>query len=763
VRPDFGPWRQALGDLRSVWNTDEVLATLFADDRLFARKSKGVLVSFPTGTTRNDARAVQRALPAILPTNAVRRAFHRFTTTNVAGGTKPGRNPPTHRSFAAIDAYIDAHQKLVPAVSAYLQGLKHQLIAEVRSEIPRLCRTRNLRTYNDLLHMLRDALADPDRGPRLARAIRDQFDVALIDEFQDTDPVQWAIFSLVFTGRLCLIGDPKQAIYSFRGADIHTYRRAAKTHDQEDTLRVNFRSDDRLVQALNGLFGNARRPFGGDDPAYVKVSAHHPPTRLCGDTRPPLQIRFLPRSNGAHTYNDILTSGWLAEALPKIVADDIAAELARGTRIQIDEDTIRGVRPSDCAVLTRSNKEASAIQKALAERGIPSVRRSDRSVLKTYEAACLTHTLGAILAPSDTSQLAQALVLPLFGRTADDLAAMEQDDFGWTKIGALFHRWGALWSERGFMAMFRAMVDDEHIDQRLLRQSGGARSLTNLLHLAEILHDAATRLRLGPTGLSSWLQRQGPDADSDAVSLRLESDADAVRVVTIHSAKGLEYPLVWCPHLLRGGFVSANDKLHLVFHDPDDDYNSCLDIGSKEHAAHLKLRDQEQLEEDLRLVYVALTRARHRLVLYWGVAAYPSALGYLLHQSRHDPLDELHAKVRQRLRKGTDQDLMASLQNLVRHPDIGLSQVDWQLTNPAPPWSPGADLETPLSVRPIVRSKSPDNWWRRSSFSALTRGVDPFDPRPEIDHDDITEEKLLPSEDDLVPLADLPGGVRTGI
>jgi len=757
--PDVSDWNRHWDALRAAWGRWWEVSDAIARADMVQRASKNHPVSFPAKGTRSRAKEVKDLLWRLSPTQELPAPMATFRAARLAAGTRSG-DPPTHPGLDAFEAFALAHEALRGPLLAHDQGVKQRLVDEVRARLPAMLRTQDLRTYDDLLRDLRDALRDEARRGPLLEALRSRLDIALVDEFQDTDPVQWEIFRTVFDRRLVLIGDPKQAIYGFRGADVHTYARAARSVDHEQMLDVNFRSDEPLVQAVNHVFGRdgVARPFGADTPVYRAVRAHHRGSRRVDDERPALELRFLPRTGGARTHDGILSRPWLQEQLPELVASDIVAELERRTLLR-DRQGDRPVGPGDCAVLVRSNAQAGDVVRALRARGVPAVRRSDDKVWDGEIAGELVPLLAAVLEPGGPGLRRAALLTVLLGRTAEELAALEDDDLAAADVSERFHRWHALWVDAGVGPMLQAVLDDEAVLERLLASPGGSRRATDLLHLADLLQEVSRVDGLGPTALLSWLRRGGPGGDGDAATLRLASDEPAVQVVTMHSAKGLEYPLVWCPYLWSGAFLTRKDQAHLVFHDPDADDRRTLDIGSEAHDAHLERRAEEQLQEDLRLVYVALTRARHRCVVYWGAAAYSSALGYLLHQKPGD--EDVHDRVDARLRYKRDDDLIETLQSVLDHPHIGLTRVDWDAI-PAVRWSPPKGEKPALVVRQLTRATAPDRLWRRTSFSALLRGVDSFDPSAHVDHDAGEQLEPAAAADERIPLADLPGGAGMG-
>ncbi len=762
--PDVSRWVAALADLQRLWDVDAVPA-LFADKSVIVQSKRAGYESFPPGRTRGKAWDVANRLkkkPPLAPTDVLHAAFAYFAPGRIRSATWEGKVPPSSPALAALDAFVLEHDRIQPAVAAVLQGAKHDLVDELRSELPRRARALNVRTYHDLLVDLRDGLRRGGEDGPLAQAIRSRYDVALIDEFQDTDPVQWEIFSTVFRDRLRLIGDPKQAIYSFRGADVFTYERAKGTADHTDTLKVNFRTDEPLHKAILTLF-RRDQAFGAAQPVHPDVEARFIASRLVNDRRPPMVFRFLPRQGARlDQWGNLLAKGWLRQQLPGVVAGDIARELGRGVRIR--EDGIdRPLTARDCAVLVRTNPEAAAMQQALRARGIPSTIKSTASVFDSDEAKALTDILEAALEPTSAGAVRRALASVLMGRTADDLLAMESDAARFEAEVSPFHVWRTVWLAQGFAPMFRQLIEQDGMTTRLLARDQGERAVTNLEHLGELLTQAERERSLGPSGLVAWLRQGGTGTEEGATDLRMESDDEAVQVVTMHSAKGLEWPLVWCPSLYYSLAFMSLDKDHLEFHDPDDDYRAKLDIGSGAFDDHLKQRKRELFQEDLRLVYVAITRARHRCVVYWGACDKQAALGYLLHGIALDRWAFGGAGKA----LTNDEVIVADLRALALDGGMAVEPVDWSTISGGARWTPPRVGDAVLETRSITRRRAPDDWWRRSSFTGLTRGGldvrDVGDTAAEPDGAAPTPTRAPhPLDDEPVTLAEFEAGARAG-
>jgi exodeoxyribonuclease V beta subunit len=653
--------------------------------------------------------------------------------------------PPVVAELARLLAHVGR-----PATVFRLRFAHH-----VRDEVERRKRQRGILSFADLLRSLADALETDETREALRATIRERYAAALIDEFQDTDPVQWKVFDTVFDAgsRLYLIGDPKQAIYAFRGADMATYLRAAGTVEEQRTLPTNWRSDQRYLDALHGLLD---RPdaFGTRAIPYIPVRApeHHQADRLTfPDRRPPtLEVRHVPRALAAGPDGTVPTridKGWADRTLPRLVAADIVSLLDSGAVLHDDEGSSRALAPGDVAVLTRTNRQARLVERLLSAAGVPAVTATDQSVFATYEAVCLQRVLDACLFSATDREARAALTTPLLGVDADEL--LELDDVGgWDEWLDRLAGWSRRWRDDGVAVMLRALLADTDAPRRLVAQPGGERVLTNVRHLAEILHRAEAADRRGPASLAAWLreQRHLERPDAQDLELRLESDADAVQILTVHRAKGLQYPVVWCPWLWEGKLLFQGEERTLRFHDPEDgalamDLDLALDIDPK--ARHLTIAARERWEESLRLAYVALTRAEHRCVVYTGAfkESGPSPLGHLLHdrsfvrdeQGRDVPPDDPDDV--------DDEELLAQL-NARANGALGVSVV--QRPAPVPPWQGRDPTRHPLSAHSFERGL--DRQWRRTSFTALTRATEAEPGSPEAEGRDLDQHSEQPVE-----------------
>ncbi len=693
----------------------------------------------------------------------------RLTSSVLATRTNAGAAPPAHPAFGALDTLLAAARDL----DAVVPALRREAIDDARSEHRRRKDERQTRTYDDLLQLLDEALDRPD-GERLAAAIRRRFGAALIDEFQDTDRLQARIFDRVWahTGApLFFIGDPKQSIYAFRGADVHSYLAVARgSVEQAHTLATNWRSDPALVRGVAAVFGRAERPFlmeGIDLPAVTAAAGSRDLLRVAGRPAPPLQIQFIPR-DGKPCKGGVINRGWADQDLPALVAAEISRLLRRDVRL--DE---RPLAPDDIAVLVRTNQQAADLQVALRALRIPSVVHAAGSVMSSPEARELQVVLAAVADPRNGRAVRSALATELLGLDARQLDALRADDDAWDRWIERFSGWRQLWEERGIARLMNEILGAGEgavpTRARLLALPGGERRMTNLLHLGELLHEAAVGQHLGMDGLQRWLHRQRDtrSVQSEEQELRLESDADAVQLVTMHKAKGLQWPVVLCPYLWDGRLLRSKATDPVLFHDPDHALRPSLDLGSERLAEHRGHAAVEAMAELLRLAYVALTRAQHLCVAWWGAFRefHTSALGYLLHAppGGGDP-DHIAAHVR-----SLDDDALAEdLDALVARAG---GAVDW---TPARE-DPGVPLprtdQRPASLSCRTPRRRPARTWRTASFSAMASSG-ALTPETVVgrDRDEAAAAPVEPAdaragtagERHRVVLADFPAGPRAG-
>jgi len=584
----------------------------------------------------------------------------------------------------------------------------------VRAEVDARKRQRRLRDYDDLLTRLRDALHDPVRGQAAQSRVRSRYSVVLVDEFQDTDPVQWQILHTAFHGHttLVLIGDPKQAIYAFRGGDVVTYLQARRSASGEATLACNWRSDEALLDGLGHVFSQAAL---GDPGIVVRpVESAHPSRRLIGaPVDAPVRLRLLTR----------VTLGSKPKALPQVgrvraaVARDVAAELVRlldsGPQLHLDAET-RPVAPGDVAVLVHTNDQATLVHEALRNAGVPAVLTGAVDVFGTAMAREWLVLLQALEQPHRATRARTAALGCFVGWDAERLAAA--DEQAMEELGPLLGDWATVLERRGVPALLEVVTEAGRLLARLLATPDGERRLTDLRHIGEALHAAAVAEQLGTSALVEWLQRRIRDAGPEVEerSRRLESDAEAVQVVTVHRSKGLEFPIVFVPFGWDRWVAEHPD--HPRFHTADGVRS--LDIGGKEgpdYDAHCAAHSDEQAGESLRLLYVALTRAQCQVVTWWAPSRNtPSSPLQRLLLGDFDPGNEPADKID----VPSDDAVRERLLEMASRSAGTVSVAEVTLPEGAVRWRPPA--RTPPALQVAVFDRALDNAWRRTSYSALT-------------------------------------------
>jgi exodeoxyribonuclease V beta subunit len=567
--------------------------------------------------------------------------------------------------------------------------------------------------FADLLQNLRNAVMSDDG--RLATAIRQQYPVALVDEFQDTDPWQYDTLNCIYAPDACtesnalvMIGDPKQAIYSFRGADLGTYIKAR--HDAQavnpealHTLTGNHRSSVGLVQAVNHVFTKATKPFASTqgEIEFVKVSAQgkEPALVINGEECPPFTVWQMHPQGDA----DVVSISSYLHHTAQVFADQMANLLNQGA-----------ATPGDMAVLVRNQKQADAVRHALRERHIPSVYLSDHtSVYQSTEATDLWRLLRAVASPRQTNWVRAAVGSRLWALELHQVLTLTQDETQWEQLLEQFHQWHGLWQQHGVLPMLHQWLHNQHVAHRMLAQPDGERRLSNLLHLGELMQHAEQSLQ-GEHALVRYLgeQIQSQHHDSDAQQARLETDALCVKVITYHKSKGLQYPLVFVP--FAGAFaVEKKAKANFAQDDEGDDDSDPTATS---------------VEEDMRLLYVALTRAQRGLWI--GVAETKNDLSKATTKS-----DLKLSALSQLLMRQERGDLANQLRDLWRVCDhIQVADL---------PELQGIRYQAPAAISAPKDALAPTRthhslWWT-ASFSAITRGLVSESKRDEAVADAITD------------------------
>ncbi len=534
-------------------------------------------------------------------------------------------------------------------------SLRIELALELQNNLRRRLNAQGLFSFDDLVLQLAGALSG-DTENDLQRILSDRFQVALIDEFQDTDAAQYTIFSTLFgtgTHYLYLIGDPKQAIYKFRGADIYAYFDARQMADYHLNLSKNYRSNPLLVDGVNTLFLHRDDAFACEELSYHQVAAAKAVDTLCLLDNGEQQAATIycsvesPADDGAKKWS----SGKCMERQQSYVASEIEDLLLQKT-IVTDETGSRSLRAGDIAILVRSHKQAAAFQQTLAYAGIPSVISSRITVFETEECRDLQGVLEAVAVPSDFGCLRKALSCKWFGMDGQEFYAVTQDDEQMDVWMERFYEYHKLWQEKGVLAMMNALLAKESVFEILCKLPLADRQITNINHLCEVLQEEETNQNLSVSHSLQYLAQQRVVNDApEHAQLRLESDADAVKIVTMHGVKGLEFPVVFCPSLWYRSARLQHQKQCIVFHDAQN--KQVADLGSDDFAERREQALEEELAEEMRLLYVAVTRASCRSYLFWAdvsasgytTASTNSALGWVLGLSGAKDIGEQNALI----------------------------------------------------------------------------------------------------------------------
>jgi exodeoxyribonuclease V beta subunit len=614
-------------------------------------------------------------------------------------------------------------------------GLRRRLAEGVRRDLKERLLDANLLTYDGLLDRLLAALSDKKRGEMARRRLRERYRVVLVDEFQDTDSVQWKVVQTAFADgvtRLVLIGDPKQAVYSFRGADVYAYLEAAREAQPEQrfTLEENWRSDAALLAAYDALFQPLH--LGHREIQYRTAhatQAHQQPGLEGAPVPAPLRARFVPRREvGLERIGRGLIQ---KDSAVRFVAEDLAADVVRllesgAALVQRGPEGERGRRPvgaGDIGVLVRTNRQATVVQSSLRAVGVPVVVAGVQSVLSTPAAHHWLRLLSALEQPTSRSFAAATGLTPFVGMTAEELALA--DEKTWEELHSRLHNWSALLRQSGVATLFSHVSATEGLPARLLRIVDGERQLTDLGHIAELLHSEAGQSQLGLAALRAWLARRIDEvgtegAEAEQRSRRLDSDAAAVQVLTVHRAKGLEFPVVYCPYLWDAGSRERAGE-PVVFHDAGDGDRRKLDVGGDSedlaYGAHYNASKVERRGEDLRHLYVALTRAKHQAVIWWaGVRdCQHSALGRLLLMRGPDG----DVKASGRPSEPKDEEVEAELRRLAARAP-GLISVEHCATVTSARFGRGSPSGPPPALSAASFNRHLDLEWRRSSYTSIT-------------------------------------------
>ena len=696
-----------------------------------------------------------------VPDEAVHKTLEVLTPSGIDGkiNQKFARAPrPASPLFVAIDRFLTALRVAARPSGEARVNLLHDVRDTALARMAAIKRERGLVGFDDLVERVHAALSS-QQGARLAEALRHDYPAALVDEFQDTDGKQWDVFRRVYVEHddatrpaLFLIGDPKQAIYRFRGGDVHTYHAAGQYSESTETLDRNFRSRPRMIEAVAAVFAEGGAfPFADGETGFpaVKPGGTVADIDLADGKRAAPALHLVNLSGGASAPS----SYRIAEARDVAAASaatEIAALLTDAPLILRRDGEERRVEPGDIAVLVNRHEEAERVQRELAARGIASVTATRASVFATSEATEILRILEALLATGDENRLRAALASVLVGEDAAALDALTREEDKHRAWLDAFQLGRQQWQRFGPLAFIAPLV--AKAAPRLLKLADGERRMTNYLHIAEFVQEARARV-LGEAGQADWLARRIADADDfdEAQQQRLESDAKRVRIMTLHRAKGLEFDLVFLPFAAIAPGDTAFGSLGRIAERVGRRRvlrARIAGIDDDAYAAAADIEKNEILAEQLRLLYVGLTRARCAAWLYGCVIQMggdKSALSWLLHR-------EPDGKVSRPKADAIDEAFKHLAANAPRAIVVDALP---DLVNRALPFPAGvADDDSMRVARRLVRR----DWWVHS-FSQLSREEPGTEPDA-IDEQGAEDEPIVP--DAIEPVISPYIGARFG-
>ena len=633
-------------------------------------------------------------------------------------------NPELTPSEAREVAKIAMSKPEVPLAEAGgdQPEMRRRLAEKARELFDARKRRLRLLGYDDLLTRLVAAMRG-EHAAEVAERVGSRWDVVLVDEFQDTDPLQWEIVREAFAERgrtLVLVGDPKQAIYAFRGADVFAYLQAAEEAGSQPTLDVNYRSDQPLIDAYDALFGNAQLGHPGITYRPVQAPPHHQGRGLRGaPVETPLRFRLVQRQGRRISQRGELYAADTQEAVIADVAADIVGLLNSEAEVREEREATAGgeawvdVLPRHIAVLVRANWQASEIRNALADAGVPAVINGAGSVFATEIAQEWRRLLVALDRPSSRANARTAALTSFFGWSPERLATAADADL--EPIHQSLHRYARVLRERGVAAMVEEMNAVEEIPARMLALADGERKLTDLRHIAQLLHAEAVNEGRGLSALTAWLYRSVSEAGDDITderSRRLDSDEEAVQVLTIHRSKGLEFPIVYAPFLWTS--QKPKEKIPVTFHDEGGARTLDVALVGPAYKAHREASLLEDRGEELRLAYVALTRAKHQAVVWWapGHMSGNSAISRLLMARSDDGTIRADG-----LLTPEDEEVLARIGELERESG---GEVSAEVVLPPGEGEWRGTAREPVELEAAEFGRGLDSLWRRNSYSSIS-------------------------------------------
>ncbi|MGZ4955861.1 MAG: exodeoxyribonuclease V subunit beta [Methylobacter sp.] len=677
---------------------------------------------------------------ALLTGNGLMEALHggKFRANKTQTGEQ---RKADYLAELAIDTSV--FDMLALAVTQIALAFRKTLLDHLREELDKRLQQLNVLSFDNLISRLAEALQS-EKGELLTAELQQRFEVALIDEFQDTDDSQWFIFSSLFatpSQYLYLIGDPKQAIYKFRGADIYSYLDAQKQAEHQFTLGKNWRSHPKLVDAVNALF-QRDRAFFLDGLEFINVkpglSADNGELHQGGQAMPPMMLWQLPEADSKIGY---WTGGKAAEEIRIAVVNEIV-ELLTGDYALLPMN--RALHPKDIAILVRTNTQARDYQAALRLVGVPSVLNSTESVFASQEAVDLYSLLQSVAQPGDGGLLKQALTLDWFDLDGQTLYQLSNNEIELDAWMSRFLNYYQNWQKNGLMAMMQHLLREEKIRAGISKTLMAERQLTNLYHLIELVQQAAVDEHLGINKTLDWLCNAiVKESSVEDQQLRLESDDDAVKIVTMHRSKGLEYSIVFCPYLWQRSDRLNSERSLIRCH---ENGRTIVDLGSGEFERYRKLALNEELAEDLRVFYVAVTRAKYRCYIAWGDVRSQdtpndSSMAWLLEFAEAD-----FSRQQARLKSFQDNAGQAFAYRLL--------EVPGELNGSYQKSVAHAQLQAKKRKRSLYTR------WQMSSYTALS-ALSQHDA-PELPEDKAGEQMLIVKPEPGNAVMELPRGAHTG-
>ncbi|MFK7957906.1 MAG: exodeoxyribonuclease V subunit beta [Lysobacterales bacterium] len=652
-------------------------------------------------------------------------------------GTKKGKDIPQHPFFEAMLSCLEREEAFVEACEQYRLNLSRVLLNPVKSLLEVWKQSESCVTFDDLVLQLDDALKIPPVKVALIEQIQSRYGALLVDEYQDTDPVQARIFDHLFEPLGCpvwRVGDPKQSLYGFRGADLHAYLAARKASPNCYQLTQDWRAQPALVAVINQLFSRTEAPFILPDIQFAPAEpAPRAPMLLHIEDKVEPPMTVWPGGTGLDE-SAVSTASQIAQLIS--LGADGAAMLH-----QDGEST--PLKAQHIAVLVRTNGQAQRIAAALLTLGIASSRPGNKSVFETAEADEFERLLHAVASPARSDRIAGALATRLLGLSANDLANWQLDEFAQDQWADQFRSWREIWVGQGVYPLLIAVLNEAGVSERILPLADGQSVMTNLLHLADLM-ETHTGSGYSVDEQLAWLnaERTAPPSRDESRIVRLDRDTNVVQIATIHRAKGAQYPVVFCPYLWRSHSVSKN---YVEVHESGQ---LILDFGTEHQAGREDQQTQERISENSRLAYVALTRAEACVYLPWSIDRYSrtgeSGLSHLLNPEQASTYG---------VPTGGKKDYQAIAQTFLN----GFADAGARVLDQSPSFE-GA-IETPLRWPEHRQPRSrPLRRWQVSSYSSLFSGTS---QDRDIDEHVVVEAAVPDSSDSSI--FTLPAGAQTGL